>query len=344
MESLAASLVRTGIIAAVLSFVACRLVITMASQWRLGGKPALRRRAERPSVPHLGSIALAFACLVALVWSAVGLGLWHQAGWRGWGFGSGWILVLGLIDDLWWELPPWLKGAGQLLAAVVLVRGGIVMHVVSLPPWLNQLLTVVWIVGITNAMNLLDILDGLAAAIAQAAAVAFVILAVWAGQGTLALLGVAIVGSLAGFLVFNWPPAQLYMGDAGSQWLGFTLATLSLAISYAPLGREIALLTPVVVLGLPIYDLIFVSWMRLRRGRSPFQKSRDHAALRLAQQSASTRAAVVRMASVAVGFAGVGLFVARAHNLAGGLVVIMVLVAVLWWGRSLGLVEIDTDA
>lgn len=339
MESAASSVLRTALVAGVLSLLLCRLVITMARQWRLTGKPALRR--PNVQVSHLGSLGLAAACLLTLMWTGGGLGALSDPAGRAWVFGSLWLVAVGLIDDLAWELPPWIKGSGQVIAAALLISGGISVKIVYFPEWLNVTLSLLWIVGITNALNLLDILDGLAAVVTGIASAGFAILASWSSQSELALLAIALTGVVVGFLIFNWPPARLYMGDAGSQWLGFTLAALALGIRYAPLGREVALATPLIVLGLPVYDLLYVVWMRLRKGRSPFRKSRDHFALRLVTEGASPRVALLAMAGLTAGFVLVGLYVAHAQNLAGGIAVALVIVAAILWGRRLAVVEMD---
>ncbi|MBI4341285.1 MAG: undecaprenyl/decaprenyl-phosphate alpha-N-acetylglucosaminyl 1-phosphate transferase, partial [Candidatus Omnitrophica bacterium] len=308
--------------------------------WRLTGKPALRAARAASSVAHLGSLGLVLACLIGLAGSSGAL-QGADTAWRGWLAGSAIVLGLGLVDDLWRELAPWVKGAGQVVAAMMLFGGGVRVEIVYWPAWFNGVVTLVWVVGLTNAFNLLDILDGLAATIAAVAALAFMILAVSSGQPHLAASAAVLTGALAGFLIVNWPPARLYLGDAGSQWVGFTLAALSLAIHYAPVGRETALGTPVVVLGLPVLDLAFVVWMRLRRGRSPFQKSRDHLALRWRAYGATDQQVVVRMAGFAAGFALVGLCVARGYAMAAYVVAAAVILAVALRGYELSAVNID---
>lgn len=335
------AVLRTWLVAAIVSVVVCWVLVGAAKRWRLTGKPALREKGARPSVPHLGGVGLVLACLAALAWSGGGWEALGHPAWRGWIIGALWLVAIGLIDDLVWELPPFVKGLGQLVAAAMLMAGGIAVEIAYWPGWLNGLATVLWIVGMTNALNLLDILDGLAATVAVIAALAFVVLASWAGQAELALLAAAVTGAVAGFLVFNWSPARLYMGDAGSQWLGFTLAALALAIRYAPLGREVALATPLIVLGLPVYDLVYVVWMRLRRGQSPFRKSRNHLALRAVSEGADPRRAVLAMAGLAFGFALVGLYVSRVQNLAGSVAVALVVLAIALWGRRLAKVQVN---
>lgn len=333
---------QTALTALILSLMGCALALTLAARWRLKGKPALRRRTVTGTVPPLGSAGLIVGGVVALAWSAPAL-LQHGV-WAGWLCGSVWIVLVGLVDDLLWELPPWVKAAGQVAGAVTLMVTGLGMHIVHVPEWLNLLLSLLWIVGLTNAINLLDILDGLAAAVTAVAAATFAVIAHWAGQPTVALVALALTGALLGFLAFNWPPAKLYMGDAGSQWLGFSLAAVSLAISYAPLGREVALATPLIVLGLPVYDLAFVTWMRLRGGRSPFKKSRDHFALRLASAKGGSSKAVLAMAMLAAGFGAVGLYLSRASNGPGLVAILSLLGIMLVWGRQLAMVNVDGSA
>ena len=334
-ESAMSMALRGSVVALIASLLFCRAAISLGKNRDVAGKPTRRGQGRASTISHLGGVAVALAVVIALSWCSGGSAIFRSGAWQGWLLGSAWLLALGLIDDVVRELTPWIKGLGQLFAALILMGSGVRIEIAALPSVINSLLTLLWLVGMANAFNLLDIVDGLAATVAAVAALALAVAAAWAGQAPLVLLAMSLVGALAAFLMFNWSPARLYMGNSGSQWLGFTLGMLALAISYAPIGREVALATPLLVLGLPLFDLAFVVWMRLRNGRSPFHKSRDHFALRLLSTGSDARKTALAMGALAAGFAVVGLFVSRAPNRAGALAAAAMMAITLLWARRL---------
>ena len=160
------------------------------------------------------------------------------------------------------------------------------------------LLTVLWIGIITNAFNFLDNMDGLSAGIAAICATAFLITALSIGQYFVPAMLAMLVGSLMGFLCFNFPPASIFMGDSGSLLIGFVLGLLTVRTTYLPPELDIAhgwyaLFVPVIVLALPLYDFIVVSVIRLSRGKSPFVGDTNHFSHRLVARGMSRRTAVL---------------------------------------------------
>jgi UDP-GlcNAc:undecaprenyl-phosphate/decaprenyl-phosphate GlcNAc-1-phosphate transferase len=147
-------------------------------------------------------------------------------------------------------------------------------------PWADATLTVLWVLGITHAMNLLDNMDGLSAGVASIAAVTFFGIALLNGQFLVAALSLALVGVAVGFLRHNRYPAKIYMGDAGSLFLGFMLAVIGIRLEFTTVV-EISVFVPIVVLAVPILDTALVTVTRLREGRSPFQGGSDHISHRL---------------------------------------------------------------
>ncbi|MBI5511316.1 MAG: undecaprenyl/decaprenyl-phosphate alpha-N-acetylglucosaminyl 1-phosphate transferase [Deltaproteobacteria bacterium] len=237
---------------------------------------------HREPVPYLGGVAvyLAFLLTLSLVFtfSAALLGLL---------LGGTMLAMLGLFDDLR-VIAPRLKLAGQLLAAWVLLRSHISIQVVSLPETVTVPLTVLWLVGITNAVNILDVADGLATGVAAIAAMGLFVVAMIGGDQVLAVTALALAGSLLGFWRYNRPPAQIFLGDTGSLFVGFMLAALALLGAYTRYN-EAALLAPVCILALPILETTLVVIARLGGGRSPFRGSSDHMALRLGARGWSPR-------------------------------------------------------
>jgi UDP-GlcNAc:undecaprenyl-phosphate GlcNAc-1-phosphate transferase len=210
--------------------------------------------------------------------------------------------VLGLWDDRK-ALGPYLKLIAQLSIIGILVIGFNLRALTALdklgmgrvPSWA---VTILWIGMITNAFNFLDNMDGLSAGIAAVCATAFLITALsieqWFVAGMLALL----VGALMGFLCFNFSPASIFMGDSGSLLIGFVLGVLTVRTTYLLPGEDIAhgwyaLLAPVVVLALPLYDFIVVSIIRISRGKSPFVGDTNHFSHRLVARGMSRRTAVL---------------------------------------------------
>lgn len=284
------------------------------------------RRIHLAPVPLLGGVAIYVAFIVALLL-----------------FGEGWVLsqtvsiligativsFLGIWDDRW-GVRPVLKLVGQVAAATILVVSGV--QVAFLPhPALNLVVTLLWILGITNAMNLLDNMDGLSGGVGAVAAAFFLLLAAWNGQYLVASLAAALLGVCIGFLVYNFNPATIFMGDAGSMFLGFILAAVGIKLRFPAQPNIITWMIPVVVLSLPIFDTTLVVLSRLRRGINPLTNpGRDHVSHRLVSLGLSQRQAVVSLYAVcgALGVVGVLIMFSSlmvAYTL-GGVVLLMGLV------------------
>ena len=214
--------------------------------------------------------------------------------------------AMGLIDDLR-GLSPWLRFAVGLGIAVTLVAYGIRLQS-PLPDAADVLLSVVWILGITNAFNLLDNIDGLAAGTAAVAATIFFLIALFNDQDYSALLAIGLAGAMLGFLRSNFHPATIYMGDAGSLFIGFLMAYLGLKMR-TTVTEIPQLFAPLVVLGVAVLDTTMVVVSRLRRGVSPFTGGQDHLSHRLRRLGLSVRRSVstLLLASVALGGLAVAL-------------------------------------
>jgi UDP-GlcNAc:undecaprenyl-phosphate GlcNAc-1-phosphate transferase len=189
------------------------------------------------------------------------------------------VLLLGLIDDFG-VLTPLAKFIGQIIAVIVLIKGDMVIHIESFPLWLNLTLTALWILGMTNAMNLIDIMDGLAAGVALITSFVLFLVAVINDHTMIAIFTLTLTGSLAGFLRYNFKPARIYMGDAGSMFLGLTLAALAIIGDYSA-KNPLAFFNPVLIFGVALFDMVYVMILRTMKGRSMFLGSKDHFALRL---------------------------------------------------------------
>lgn len=220
--------------------------------------------------------------------------------------------LLGLIDDRR-AMGPYSKLLLQLgiVAALVVamewfaattpsLRLRILTHIDHLPMGrlISIVVTILWITGITNAFNFLDNMDGLSSGVAAICSLAFLLTALAVGQIFVATVLALLLGATLGFLVWNFPPAKIFMGDSGSLLLGFLLGTLTVRTTYLPPDRSLsggwyAVFVPVIVLALPLYDLLVVSAIRLSRGKSPFRGDNNHFSHRLVARGMSRRTAVL---------------------------------------------------
>lgn len=210
--------------------------------------------------------------------------------------GSGLMFALGLVDDLKRLTPP-VKLMVQILAASAVVFFG---GTINFFPWgfANSILTFFWLIGITNAINLIDNMDGLAAGIALIAAGFLAYFFFRSDAYGLLLMAMALAGSMLGFLVFNFPPAKIFMGDSGSLFLGFTLAAL--AVVHRPRASEVFTVigVPTLLFLVPIVDTTLVTITRILRGQSPAQGGTDHTSHRLIAFGLTERQAVLFLYAV----------------------------------------------
>lgn len=258
-----------------------------AIRFGIADHPDGRLKKQAAPVPYLGGIAIYLAFLLSLT----GTLRFDSIEVLGMLLAGSIILILGLIDDLG-VLSPWVKLAGQVVAVLTLMNASIYIKLSFLPSWLAIGLSFLWLLAITNAFNIIDVMDGLAAGVAASAALILFLIAAVNGRGDYAVLLAALCGALIGFLRYNFEPARIYMGDAGSMFIGLMLGALAMNNSYT---REnlVASLAPVVILGVPIFDMMFVMYVRHRRGLPVMLGSPDHFALRLRKWRLSTRQTVV---------------------------------------------------
>ncbi len=205
---------------------------------------------------------------------------------------SAFLFLIGQVDDLV-GLKPLQKLIGQFLGAVVVVSFGLVLPCTGAPA-IDGAITLLWLVGITNAVNLLDNMDGLAAGIAAIASVFMAIVFFGNGQTADALLLAVFGSALVGFLLYNANPASIFMGDCGSMFVGFFLAGAALLIPLGarPRGFLTLVAVPVLILLIPIFDTFFVIVLRTLAGRPIAQGGRDHTSHRLVALGMSERHAV----------------------------------------------------
>jgi UDP-GlcNAc:undecaprenyl-phosphate GlcNAc-1-phosphate transferase len=188
------------------------------------------------------------------------------------------IFLLGFLDDIH-PYSRYLKLLFQSLIGIFTVWSGIRMEVMIFPEYLNIILSVVWIVGITNAFNIIDVMDGISAGVGFFAASSFIFISVF-GVGTYPLAAAALAGSCLGFLPFNLPRARLFMGDSGSLFLGYMLSVIAIITRYTA-ANPIALFVPLLVLFIPLFDTFYVIILRIAKKQNPLRGSHDHFVLKL---------------------------------------------------------------
>ena len=301
--------------------------------------PKDERRMHKIPIPRMGGLAIFLGFIVAvLIFVPVDVKL------RGILLSGVLILVLGALDDILTlhAIPKFLV---QVIAAVIVVAHGCRIDQVFgwyLPDWLSYIVTVLWIVAMTNAINFIDGLDGLAAGVSAISAGAMLVVAlllVPRGDDamTAALLLAAVVGGCLGFIPYNFNPAKIFMGDTGSNFLGFILAAISvfgLFKTYA----FISFAVPFLVLGLPIFDICFAVIRRVAKGQSPMHADRGHFHHRLIDMGFSQKqtVAIAYLLTAILGLAAVTLTGRRFHQvliIAGALAVVIALGFVLVFNR-----------
>ena len=282
------------------------IVISAALTYDIVDRPDGNLKQHQRPVAYLGGIAiyLSFLATLALTFdfSREVLGLLLAATI---------VILLGIIDDLK-PLGPKVKLFGQIIAVFVLIKCGIHIKIAIVPDWLDMLMTVVWMLAVINAFNIIDIMDGLSAGTAMIASLILFVIAVITAHSMMAVMSLALAGALLGFLRYNFQPAKIYLGDAGSMFIGLMLGTLAMIGVYTE-HNQAGYLAPLVILGVPLYDIMLVMYLRWRKGMSVIQGSPDHFALRLRKGGLSTRQTVLITYAAAglLGAAGLGMELAH---------------------------------
>jgi len=237
-------------------------------------KPADNKSHFRQT-PLLGGIAIYSAFFISLIFT-VGVNKDILALF----IGGTLLLILGIVDDKTGMIPNF-KLFGQLIAALIVAKMGIRVTFIE-NYYLSMFFTCFWIIGMTNAFNLLDNLNGLSAGIASISSFFFAILAFFRGDYLVAAAAAALCGSSLGFLKHNFPKASVFMGDAGSLFIGFVLACIAVIGSWQTHTKITSLAVPILILAYPIFDTTLVTILRIKEKRSVFQGGKDHSSHRLA--------------------------------------------------------------
>jgi len=301
------------LIALLVSFAATPLMIRLAKHMGAIDVPKDGRRVHKVPTPRLGGLAIFLGFLAGLLYL-------YEIDSRMVGVltGAAIIVTLGFFDDIK-PLPAKFKFLVQIIAAVIVIRSGVRIDHVSNPlhfmfpdneyiifgNW-SYPLTLLWIVGVTNAINLVDGLDGLAAGTSIISAVTLFVAAQTTGQPFAAFLASILAASILGFLPYNFNPAKIFMGDTGALFLGYMLSVISV-MGVLKGAAALSILVPIFAIGLPIYDTLFAMIRRASNGKSMMEADKGHLHHKLLDAGMSQRQAVITLYSISavLGFSAV---------------------------------------
>lgn len=307
-----------------LSLIFTPIVRLAALKYGLVSHPRSDRWHSRPTAVF-GGVAIYLAAVIPALlfvpWSRGLAGLLS---------GATFLFIVGLIDDKL-RLTPYLKLFTQIIAGSIAVFSGAVLGL-PLDNILLAPLTLLWIVGITNSFNLLDNIDGLAAGIAIVSALMLFFSSLIFSYNPLGVFALILAGAALGFLVYNFHPAKIFMGDCGSMFLGYTLAVVSVSGTPRHLSSLlITLLAPVLILSVPIFDTIFVVFGRLLQKRGVFQGGSDHTSHRLVTLGLSQRKTVVLLYILSIAFGAIAILYSRLNFFVISVITILALAIMLFF-------------
>jgi len=285
------------------------------------------RRVHVVATPRLGGVAIVLAFIVTLMLTGQGVGIGQPLE----GVIAGGLLIagVGVVDDII-ELPAFVKLLGQITAAAVAVSWGARITWLTDPlggmlhmGWLSIPLSILWIVAVVNVINIVDGLDGLAAGVSSIAAMTLFVVAAERGAVGVALLSALLAGSTIGFLRYNFHPASIFMGDTGSMFLGYMLATISV-VGTLKEATTVAIAVPVIALGLPIFDTGFAILRRTLSGAKLSSADRGHLHHRMLGLGLTQRQVAVIMYVVTIALAAGGVLMSQVSVRIGAAVLAIV--------------------
>lgn len=326
------SFILSFIISYFLSLVLGRVKLNFKKEYSIN-----ERKIHRKPISHLGGVAIYLGSIVPLfLFLKINLVV------SGLLLGGLIIFALGLMDDSL-EVSPYFKLTLQSLAALVAIWCNVKIWVLSLPflgpysGYINYLVTFFWLIGVTNAFSLIDGLDGLAAGVTIISAVTLAYVAAIHHQGGPIIIAMSLTGASLGFLRFNFHPAKIFMGDAGSLYLGFMLASLAILIG-AKKVTFFTLIIPVVALGVPIVDTLLAIFRRFRRGQPIFAADREHLHHRLLSLGISQRRAVLIIYAICLILSLTSIALAELKPLTGVIILFFLSYGLFWLAKNFKLI------
>ena len=301
------------------------------------------RKVHTHVIPRLGGLAIYIGFMAAVLYSLplhrsiIGILLGCTA-----------IVAVGIWDDIC-NIPAKVKLVGQIISACIPVAFGIQIEwltnpfgsLIVLPEVIAVPLTIFWIIGFTNTVNLIDGLDGLAAGVSFIASISMFLLAYTMNQYVPAMIIAAMAGAALGFLQYNFNPAKIFMGDTGSMLLGYTMA-VSAVLGLVKTAATVALVVPLIALGLPILDTLFAIIRRKMSGVPIFQPDKGHLHHRLLALGMTQKQAVLIMYFVSILLGIVAMFVANVNYQTGIVTVLVVLAVIIYTAKRIGILQKTT--
>ncbi|WP_196593984.1 glycosyltransferase family 4 protein [Pectinatus sottacetonis] len=303
-----------------------------------------KRKVHSVPIPRLGGLGIyigVVATILILV-STTNIAAGHRDDLLGLLAGSSFIVIVGLIDD-YKNLPAKVKLLGQIAAACILVSFDVRIDFLTNPfgkwiflEYLSLPVTVFWVVGLTNTINLIDGLDGLAAGVSTIASITLLLVALQQHDFFVVFLTASLVGAGLGFLRYNFNPARIFMGDTGSMFLGFMLAGISI-VGVVKSATTIALIVPILALGLPILDTTFAIIRRYRGGTPIFKPDKGHLHHRLLDLGFTQRQAVLLMYvfSSFLGLSAIAL--TQVNEYTGCIILIFIVLVIIYGAKKIGI-------
>lgn len=324
------------LVALLISFISTPVVRKLAIKIGAVDIPKDDRRVHKEAMPFLGGIAIFAAVIITvLIFLPLNKSTFSIL------MGGTLIVISGILDDLR-DLSPKKKLLFQLGAGFVLILGGIKIDFVTNPfsntssliflRWLSIPITLFWVAGITNTVNLIDGLDGLAAGVAMISSISLMLVANKFAYTEITILSAIVAGGCLGFLPFNFNPAKIFMGDTGALFLGFMLAAISIEGVMKSVAT-IAVVVPIIILGVPIFDTTFAIFRRLLNGQSIMAADKGHLHHRLLNRGFSQKKTVLILYGISSIFGLVAVLIAKANSrqavyLSVGMFIVSILIAI----------------
>lgn len=291
----------------IIAFITTPIARKMAFKFGAVDIPKDDRRVHKEPIPYLGGVAIYLGVLIGIL-IFLPLGDKRTMSIL---LGGTIIMISGLVDDFI-DISPKAKLIVQVIAGIILIFGGVRIEfitypfssdrgIIEFPYWLSIIATVFWTTGVTNTVNLIDGLDGLAAGVSAISSLSLMLVAYKLGYDEIIIISAILAGACLGFLPFNFNPAKIFMGDAGALFLGFMLGAISIE-GVMKSAATIALIVPLLILGIPIFDTTFAIFRRLLKGQHPMQADKGHLHHRLLRRGYSQKKTVLILYSISIFF------------------------------------------
>ena len=319
------------------------LMRKVAQRLKVLDHPINEVKTHTEPVPYLGGIAIWFSFIITLIvlrfTTNFPTGTLHAL--RGIFIGGILVIILGILDDLHIRgIHYTIKFIIQIAAACILVLFDIRIKFIH-NTVISIVLTVIWVVGITNAFNLIDIMDGLSSSVAVIASLGFLLISLPTEMLYVNFASIALMGACLGFIPYNLSKRyRIFLGDTGSLFIGFVLSALALGTSFTTVNR-VSVFAPILVLGIPIYETLLLIYHRIKKGKSPFMGSKDHFALRMEQLGLSRRLILFFTICAALVLSGIAFVSTRIPSIPA--IGLYVLVGILFIFVSLWLGKVEVE-